>query len=210
MSQTFVISPIDTNGRMAVLSFPNREAAQAAASKNDYVIGGAADVIFTGQMLVDVFNAVTDSGVKKFESRCTGVKRLLSVLPQVAKEPQMSETKTKEKKAGRPPVGEGHASKKDWKKPRDGTMRADILKAMIGKSGTVAQIAKAAGVPEDRVLPHIYATWRDCGIGYKVSGEGDKVTYEADLPAGADKTNLFAAPPEKKAKAPKAAKAAAA
>jgi hypothetical protein len=93
----------------------------------------------------------------------------------------------------RPTVAEGHASKKGWKKPRPGTMRARVLAAMIDTPRTVAEIAKAAGVPEDRVLPHVYATWRDCGIGYKVDGE----KYQADLPEGVTGENVFVIEPAK-------------
>ena len=83
----------------AAYSFPTREAARLAAQpghgnltpgdrKNGgcaYVIETEADVTFSGQLLVDVFNALTDSGVKRFESRNTGIKRLMSVLPTMTK-----------------------------------------------------------------------------------------------------------------------------
>jgi hypothetical protein len=87
------------------------------------------------------------------------------------------------------PVAAGHATKPQWRKPRPGTMRARVLAAMIGESKTVAEIAAAAAIPQKRVLPHIYATWADTGIGYRV--EGDK--YVADLPAGETRETIFAA-----------------
>lgn len=51
-----------------------------------YVIEAEADVTFTGKLLLDVFNGLTEAGVKRFETRDVGVRRLLTVLPEVAKE----------------------------------------------------------------------------------------------------------------------------
>jgi hypothetical protein len=216
--------------RLVAYQFSSRATAQAAslsskmvpgvppgshAGGHAYVIENEEDVTFNGALLTAVFNGLTDSGIKKFETRAIGVKRLLSVLPTVAKQQEDTtmENTTAPAAAGkangkggkkpRATVAEGHATKKDWTKPRDGTMRAKILRAMIGRFKTIAQIAADSGQPEDRILPHVYATWRDCGIGYKL--DGDK--YQADLPEGVTVKNLFAEPVEKAPKTPKAPKA---
>jgi hypothetical protein len=120
-------------------------------------------------------------------------------------------TVTTQKKSGRPAVNETHETKANFRRPRAGTMRANVLMAMLTPA-TVKHIAKKASIPEDRVVPHIYATWRDCKIGYETAGEGEHQTYVALLPPGEtgetilqpDETETKAA----KAEAAKAAKAA--
>lgn len=52
-----------------------------------YVIENEHDVALSGPRLVDLFNALTESGLKKFESRAIGVERLLRILPTVAVDP---------------------------------------------------------------------------------------------------------------------------
>lgn len=82
---TFVVSPAKEDGRMSAVAYETREAATAAATPNDYVIGFTGDVIWTGSVLVEVHNALTrGKPVKKFESREVGARRLLSVLAEVA------------------------------------------------------------------------------------------------------------------------------
>lgn len=89
----------DPSDRLAAYSFPTRAAAWEASTSptfvrgtpdrphmggSSYVIEGEQDVTFGGGLLTAVFNGLTNSGIKKFESRTVGIKRLLSVLPQVA------------------------------------------------------------------------------------------------------------------------------
>lgn len=93
--------------RLAAYSFVTREAARLASLPTNgltprvppegaaggcaYVVENEADVTFTGRLLIDVFNGLTDSGVKKFENREVGVKRLMAILPQVSKEKTVSD-----------------------------------------------------------------------------------------------------------------------
>jgi acetyl/propionyl-CoA carboxylase alpha subunit len=86
MATTYVISPPTTAGRMEVRSYPTREAAAAHSSRNDRLISDPVDVLWTGHTLVDVYNSLTGSKVKKFESREVGVRRLLQALESVAVE----------------------------------------------------------------------------------------------------------------------------
>ncbi len=81
---TYLVTPLDPDHRAAARAFATREAAAAVATPNDHLIESAADVIWTGQTLVEVFNALTEAGVKRFESHEVGVRRLLTVLPTVA------------------------------------------------------------------------------------------------------------------------------
>jgi hypothetical protein len=93
----------DPSDRFAAYSFPDRITARLAslpvgaaltpgvppgshAGGCAYVIETEADVTFSGQLLVDVFNALTESGVKKFESRAIGMKRLMAVLATTARD----------------------------------------------------------------------------------------------------------------------------
>lgn len=89
----FVVSPAPREGaRMAVAGpFADRQAAELHATRNDTVIEHAVDVIWSGRILVDVFNAITGSRLKKFESFAVGVRRLLEALPQYAIAPVMAE-----------------------------------------------------------------------------------------------------------------------
>jgi hypothetical protein len=67
--------------------YADRDAAQAALGSGQMLIVGEEDITLRGASLVDLFNAVTESGLKKFESNALGIKRILAVLPVVAKEP---------------------------------------------------------------------------------------------------------------------------
>jgi len=82
----------------SVVSYPDRAAAEAALSQlanSDvgYVIETEHDVErqLNGKLLVDVFNGLTEAGVKKFENKAIGAKRLMSVLPQVAIQPKTAQ-----------------------------------------------------------------------------------------------------------------------
>lgn len=191
----FVIVFGDTpKDRLEAYQFENAQEARERSSRfvdlHVFMIEKEEDVKFSGPQLVQVFNGLTDSGIKKFENREIGAKRLFSVLPQVSirvspmkvagtmSDAAVQTTETT-KKRGRKAVGEAHPSRSNWKKMRGGTMRARIAQAMFGNQfRSASDIARMAGVPEDRVLPHIYATHKDCGIGYFVDNE----TYKLDLP----------------------------
>jgi uncharacterized protein DUF3489 len=101
MTGTYIVSPATGPGaRMPVTGpYETREAARDAATPNDYVIGSEHDVIWSGAVLVEVFNSITESGIKKFESHAIGVKRLLAVLPAVARQPNEDTMATKEERA---------------------------------------------------------------------------------------------------------------
>src|SRR5688572_33276374 len=84
----------------AAVVYPDRAAADVAleAVPNDvagWIVQTEQDAAstFTGKMLVDMFNGLTNSGVSKFENRAVGAKRLLSVLPQVATNPKPAQEK---------------------------------------------------------------------------------------------------------------------
>jgi predicted HTH transcriptional regulator len=63
--------------------------------KSAYVIEREEDITLSGRALVDVFNRLTDSGVTRFESRATGIRRLFSVLPAVSRPgPDIQENET--------------------------------------------------------------------------------------------------------------------
>src|ERR1041385_9312414 len=101
MPPYLIVSGETPADRFAASSSPPREAARVAslpparlvpgvppgfhAGGCAYVVETEADVTFSGHLLVDVFNALTDSGVKKFESRAAGVKRLFTALTTTAK-----------------------------------------------------------------------------------------------------------------------------
>lgn len=87
---TFIVSPAPREGaRMPVRGpFPTRQSAEHHATKNDYVIENGVDVIWSGPLLVEVFNAITGSRLKKFESFTVGTRRLLAALPEHAIAPR--------------------------------------------------------------------------------------------------------------------------
>lgn len=90
----YLINPAEEGQvRTVAFKYSDRAAAQMAMTSNQYLVETEADVIWTGQTLVDFFNAVSNSSLKKFESRMVGVRRLLAVLPQVAQEPKQELTK---------------------------------------------------------------------------------------------------------------------
>lgn len=178
-----------------------------------YVIENVGDVTFSGPLLVGVYNALAGTvamgAVKKFENRAVGVKRLLALLEKCqARVPAnfesegvvmaKSETKNgvaaaRKKTAG---VGRPHNAKK-FSALRPDSMRANILLAMLAGHKTIPAIAKAAKVPEDRVVPHLDATSRDKGIGYSVTEVNGVMQYEVLLPPNANKDNVIGAPVEK-------------
>jgi hypothetical protein len=97
----YLISPADgPEGRMDVLRFVDRAAASVAASRNQCVVEGEADVLWTGPTLVDVYNAVTGLRVGKFESNEVGRRRLLTQLDRYARDGEPSDG-TPEPKAKR-------------------------------------------------------------------------------------------------------------
>lgn len=173
----------------AATVYPSRQSAEKAF---DHLLGGDAGWVvqteedlasMSGKLLVDVFNGLTNSDISKFENRAVGTKRLLSVLPQVAIKPTNRKEKTvsdTETKKGRQPINASHPTRSDWKKIRSGSMRARIAGAMFTGAASIDEIAAAADVPADRVLPHIYATAKDAGVGYHV--EDGK--YRLDVPPG--------------------------
>ena len=119
MDGAYLVSPIEDNGRAAVIGpFADRDAAVAAASKNDYVVGHEADVIWSGSTLVEMFNGISGAHVKKFESRDAGVRRLLAAIPvAAAASPAMElETISNNKETQIQKIDEDEVS--DLKKPR--------------------------------------------------------------------------------------------
>ena len=185
----YVITPADPRtNRMTATSYTDVETAKRAATVSDYVISDESDVLWTGQLLVDVFNALTDSGVKKFESRAIGVRRLMSILPQVAaaaKETKVEDTDMHEAEA----EAEAEAVKR---KPRTvklgkfapvraGTMLAKTID-VIAMGGTVKDIMAEIDADEKKVrqiLRHGLGTMH--GIGYD---EADDGVLSIKLPEG--------------------------
>ena len=85
----YVVFPADeATNRMTVLGpYEDRTAAKLYAGLNGYALETASDVIWSGRVLVEVYNAISGTHIKKFESRDVGVRRLLEALPTVAREP---------------------------------------------------------------------------------------------------------------------------
>ena len=71
--------PVDGYGRHA----PSREARPGVGGCG-YLIEKEEDVVFSGNHLVSIYNALTGGAVKKFESRAVGVKRLMATLAEKA------------------------------------------------------------------------------------------------------------------------------
>lgn len=96
--------------RMASLRGPTVPPSDAGGCA--YVIENAEDVTFSGTLLVAVYNALTGSGIKKFETREIGVRRLLAALqtlPTSKETPMETETVTNE--AETPKAKRGRASR---------------------------------------------------------------------------------------------------
>lgn len=95
MPTTYLIGPPDAHDRMPVTSYPTRESAVAAATVNDRIIGGPDDILWTGRLLVDVYNSVSDGRpLRKFETLSYGRERLMAAIASVAVEgtpPQQQE-----------------------------------------------------------------------------------------------------------------------
>jgi hypothetical protein len=236
-----IVYGADPTDRLAAYAFASRaEAVRACGSDQpfDYpgvppgshagghcqVVQTAVDVTWHNGTLLAIFNGLTESGVKRFASHEAGVKRLLSVLPEVAtvcepkpptQEQVMAKTKTEAapaaaKKGGRAPIASNHPTKANWKKAKvreegGDSMRIAVMRNMIDTPRTPAEISKLTKgvVPTDRVVPHIAATFRDLKIGYKVDAEG---RYVLDMPPGTA-TIADLIEPSKKAAEPKPAKA---
>jgi hypothetical protein len=206
----------DPSDRLRAFQFPSRKAAIAAQSDPacyasvgphshaggcTYVIESEEDVTFTGKLLVDVFNGLTYSGLKKFESRATGVKRLLAVLPTVAQPAPaakettvVTETQEKPKRASKASVGKpADAASFKAGRVRAGTARAKILSMMDGTK-TAEEVGAAMGFEKPTYsLSHFYCLARDCGVGYSFDEAG---RVSAIYPEGQSLQTAVAAPKE--------------
>ncbi len=235
MTAYLIVYGATPSDRFAAYSFETRAAARLASTPSGnltprvppdgpaggcaYVIEREEDVTFNGKLLVDVFNALTESGVKKFESRAAGVKRLVACLPIAARRgDDLTNVPTKEKivseneteTATKAPRGRKMAESKPADpakfKPgriRSGTDRHRILAMMTGAS-TVEEVGKAMGFAKPNyALAHFYCLARDCGIGYQLDADGHVTSV---YPDGQSLETAIAAPTEPKA--PKAKKAA--
>lgn len=169
-------------------AYDDRGAAETARFDDavTYVLETEADTrTLVNRTLVGLFNALTTSGVTKFESHAAGTKRLLSVLPTVAKAPPSQATAAATKKEA--PVsetkeGKTTRSKMTTGKPADpekfkegrvrsGTDRARVLTLMDGTRTAEEIDAAMAFEKKGYSLSHFYCLARDCGIGYEFDGE---------------------------------------
>jgi hypothetical protein len=150
MTVTYVMNPV-TDGRTHAVAYPTREAAIAAATSNDYVISGAADVIFTGALLVEFYNALTGKAVNKFESRAVGVERLLTALSQAAspavvtqEETQVSKTQaaTRSRKADAPFGDDAKITVIAAENPKRAGSKSHERFAMLKTGMTVGEVRK--------------------------------------------------------------------
>ena len=79
--------------------YPDRAAAEKAAGSivsevGAWIVTSESDAAqLSGKLLVDMYNAFSDQKVQKFENRATGARRLLSVLPTVAKSSKTAQEK---------------------------------------------------------------------------------------------------------------------
>lgn len=232
MTAYLIVYGQDPTDRLAAYSFPDRIAARLASTPSGgnltpgvppgsyaggcaYVVEKEADVTFSGQLLIDVFNGLTDSGVKKFESRAVGVKRLMSVLPQVAapapvttnEEIKMSDAATTETAA--PKRGKATDGKPaDAQVFRAGKVRANTdrhrIMTMMDGTRTADQIGAEMNFSKPNyALSHFYCLARDCGVGYAFDDAG---LVTALYPEGEGLDTAIAEPVEKKAKAPRQSK----
>ncbi len=224
MTAYLIVYGATPSDRFAAYSFETREAARLASTPSGnltprvppdgsaggcaYVIEREEDVTFSGRLLVDVFNALTESGVKKFESRAAGVKRLVACLPVAARcgddltnqqEKIVSENETTKTPRGRKMAESKPADPAKFKagRVRAGTDRHRILAMMTGES-TVEEVGKAMGFAKPNyALAHFYCLARDCGIGYQLDADGHVTSV---YPDGQSLETAIAAPVEPKAK----------
>jgi hypothetical protein len=159
MTQAYVISPAEAGRMLVVGPYADRVIAAAYVGPSGHVVGHAADVIWTGQVLVEVYNMLAERPVKKFESRDVGVKRLLSVLPAVARAPAPVQPATTEKEIkmsetngrGRAPAIAGDAKIKvlaEKNPKRAGTASFDRF-AKYADGQTVDEFIAAGGLRAD-------------------------------------------------------------
>ena len=128
--------------------------------------------------------------VKVFHDRSAGVRRCESTWSSLvcarenkkAKEAEQKkpapaawppETAPAKTRAPRQSSGKPAKSVAEFKTVRAGTARAKILRLIDGSS-TLAEVASAVGLDAAKVAAHLYCTWRDCGIGYRL--DDGKVT----------------------------------
>jgi hypothetical protein len=200
---TYGETPTD---RFKVYAFENRADALRLAGIGPLVrngdcavvIGNAEDVTFSGKLLVAVFNAMTDSGIKKFENRAIGVDRLMKVLPTVAEEVKMEqyeENETATTDVDKPALGE-------FKRVREDSHLGRIVGAAFNGSLTVAQIAAKTGRGTDQVKSHLKRARVTHGIDHDIDATG---VVTVTIPAGEKVFKEPKAAPE--AKEPRAFKA---
>lgn len=182
-----------------------------------YVLETEADTrTLVNRTLVGLFNALTDTGVTKFESHAAGTKRLLSVLPTVSKTPPVLGTPTTtnpkeikvtdiEKKPRVSKMQTGKPANPDKFKAgrvRPGTARAQILDLMDGTL-TAPEVDKEMGFEKAGYsLSHFYCLARDCGVGYSFDEAG---RVSAVYPPGESLDTAIGEPAQPKAKKEKKA-----
>lgn len=128
-----------------------------------YVIEAEADVTFTGKLLLDVFNGLTEAGVKRFETRDVGVRRLLAILPEVAKEIKVENAEVQEREPGAQAGGDGGEEpadgKKKGKKARAAKTPAEprtvVPKSPMTRKETV-ELAATAPTPDEGMKSGAY------------------------------------------------------
>ena len=208
MTATYlIVYGADPADRFAAYAYPSRKAALAAsltlvpgvpeganAGGCAYVIGKEEDITFSGRHLVDVFNALTESGVKKFETRAHGTRRLMAVLPESAK--SIQSTEDEETMTTRTPLG-------DFKQVREGSNFGKIAAHIIDNPGaTVETTAAALGVNAPVVQAALVGARRSHGVDHAIDPETKAVTIV--IPEGGTLFKATAAP--KPERAPRAAK----
>jgi hypothetical protein len=211
---------IQNNGTTQALAYNDRQAAivHAGSSHGSIIVENEADLgvdVLATSTILRIFNDLTGSGLKKFETRAIGVDRLMKILPTVAvpapeaqpKENTMDEpttTTTAEPKApkAKKQAQNQPASAVKFKvgRIRPGTARAQVLALMNGSS-TGADIDVVMSFKPGYSLAHFYCLARDCGIGYSFDGEG---RVRAEYPEGQSLATAIGAVKEPKAKKDKA------
>lgn len=216
--QAYLVSPAD---RRVVGPYEDRAAAKASSTKNDVVVSSEADVVWTGQVLVDVFNVLTDSDVKKFESRAKGVARLLAVLPAVARAPvaiqpatqeEGQEMATEEEKVAKAAAREAKKAERETKRQelaaakaakkrqvklgkfsqmRESSPVAELLKTVLVGNATIESLGGDKGAA---TLKRVRITH---GVDHAIGEDG---VVSLILPEGKTEADLFKAPAPKREK----------
>ncbi len=186
--------------------YESRGRAEDARVSGQLIICGEEDITQRGASLVDLYNAVTESGLKRFESNELGVKRIFAVLPQIAKElPMTDETNTPtetvdpkeakrlakiakdnaatEAKAAKKAKREAAKAAKPARKPREVKLGAF---APVRESSALGAVLKSliAGEPvtvDDKVLGLLKRARVTHGFDHRVADDG---SVELVLPEG--------------------------